>query len=151
MTNLRRVTAVGAGIVAFLVPATVAHSLWTSSATATLTVTVPAASPTPTPSVPPALTAPVLECDGAEPQGYRVRWNATGVGDSYKVLRSSDGSTFQPVASVTEPTYTQNLAKRETWYLQVQAVRGSSESAPSNTLQLERRGNSENVSCKATP
>jgi hypothetical protein len=95
--------------------------------------------------------APIVSCGvGVTPApAYRFTW--TGTGSSYRVYRSSSSSTgFTQVATTTGTSYTETTqAQNQIWYFRVTQVTGSTESAPSNTIRVDRSGNSNNYTCGA--
>ena len=115
---------------------------WTTAAT-TRSIAVTVTEPGP--------VVPVLQCDGSASPGpaYRVAWAATGA-SSYRVHTSSSATTGFTVAGTVASgtTFTSTgWARNEVRYVRVTAVTGTTESAPSNTLEVERNGSSDNFKC----
>ena len=116
---------------------------WTSSTTATVILAIT--------SSPPA--EPVLGCGApvavtGDP-GYRIEWSETGT--TYQVYRSLEPTgPFTLVSTQTSISYTDpDFGRSEDRYFRVRAVNASGESTDSNTLKVERNGNSSNFRCGA--
>ena len=108
---------------------------WT---TAAQTVTVP---------VTIAVTAPVLDCSPGKANGqgnYTFSWSAITGATSYKVYAAATQNGTYSLAGTVSGSQTQSsatLERNETRYVRVTAVVGATESARSNAIWLQRRGN----------
>ena len=90
-----------AGVV-FLAPATVAHSLWSTTATATLTVTVPAA---PVAVAAPAGVTCVFPANANTDKLVELSWSAVPGATGYRVYhRTGTDSAYKLVTSTTATT-----------------------------------------------
>ena len=99
---VRRIALIVIAGVAFMAPATVAHSLWSTTATATLTVTVPAAAA--------AITAPtgvtcVFPANANNDKLVELSWSAVPGATAYRIYhRTGTDSAYKLVTSTTTPT-----------------------------------------------
>jgi hypothetical protein len=103
-TPARRALALVTGVLAFVLPATAAHSLWSTHATATFTVTV-AAAPT-TPSAPTG-----FRCTSMGNNQIDLAWSGSAGAAAYRIYRSGT-STYAEVAA---PATTVSGLHRNTW------------------------------------
>jgi hypothetical protein len=103
----RRAVAVAVGLLAFVAPATAAHSLWTTQAAATFTVTVPAA------PMPPPLAAPgSFSCTRINPAVVDLAWSTSDGAEAYRIYRTGDSARFAEVAA---PATSATSVNRDTW------------------------------------
>jgi hypothetical protein len=136
-TPTRRALALAAGVLALVLPATAAHSLWSTQATATFTVTVAAA-----PTTPPPPTAPAdFRCTNVNPAQISLAWSASAGAASYRIYRSGT-NLFVEVAA---PATSLAALHRNTWAigtsepatLVVRAVSSTGQMSPaSNPVSL---------------
>jgi hypothetical protein len=106
--STRRALALVAGVVAFVAPATAAHSLWSTQASATFTVTVPAA-----PMQPPAAPAS-FRCTNITNNQVDLAWSTSAGAESYRIYRSG---TTTPFAEVAAPATSVSGLHRNAWNL----------------------------------
>jgi hypothetical protein len=105
MTGPGRILAVLVGLVAFLVPATVAHSLWSTTATSSFSVTTAAAPVTPPP--------PPVTCDFrvAGKKTLTVSWVPTPGAQRYDLRLTRQNGSPQDLPNVSSPiTLTDQVA-----------------------------------------
>lgn len=140
MTRSGRFIAVLAGLLAFLVPATVAHSLWSTTATSTFSVTT-AAAPVAPPVVPVGFSCSFATFNGKKT--VQLSWEIHPSADYYEVIvRRTSGTPRVVLSGITSVpvSITDAQAGTENVDLAVRAVNANGSTVSSSYFNIQFAG-----------